>query len=368
MGSDARTACPDASGQGTADDDSDASDYSSVSTIDDLPPIRAYGHTYHGSGTILTPNDESERARLEIQHSLFQLCLDGALTSARLPVPTGRPLSILDIGAGTGAWAIAMAAQHPTASIRGVDVSAALLPTAVPPNVVFEVSDANEPWAAQPLNLDFVHVRNLVGGGVRDFKALYAQAFQHLRPGGQIEVAEVRSRWFDFEDDGPGASQGAESELTMEGAVMPASREFEMGLAEYSQQLGIDFDPIPKVSGWLEDVGFEKVMEKNARSLLPHGDVPRTGSELLISHSGSQPPTPRRPLVTGSTNGQPWTALILTSPSAKSNQPLPHPPAWCAPSASSAGGHWLDVTPDRALRRWTLFSTPPSAVGPRTWL
>ncbi|CRK27371.1 hypothetical protein BN1723_013953, partial [Verticillium longisporum] len=234
-------------------------------------------------GTILTPNDESERGRLEIQHSLFQLCLDGALTSARLPVPTGRPLSILDIGAGTGAWAIAMAAQHPTASIRGVDVSAALLPTAVPPNVVFEVSDANEPWAAQPLNLDFVHVRNLVGGGVRDFKALYAQAFQHLRPGGQIEVAEVRSRWFDFEDDGPGASQEAESELTMEGAVMPASREFEMGVVEYSERLGIDFDPIPKVSGWLEDVGFEKVMEKS--DLVP---IRASGVDERMKRKGAQ--------------------------------------------------------------------------------
>ncbi|KAM0269061.1 hypothetical protein ACHAQH_009826 [Verticillium albo-atrum] len=284
MGSDARMARPDASGQGTADDDSDdVGDYSSVSTIDDLPPIRAYGHTYHGSGTILTPNDESERARLEIQHGLFQLCLDGALTSARLSTPANRALSILDIGAGTGAWAIAMAEQHPTASIRGVDVSAALLPTAVPPNVIFEVSDANEPWGSQPLNLDFVHVRNLVGGGVRDFKALYAQAFQHLRPGGQIEVAEVRSRWFDFEDDGLGLCQEGEGELTMEGAVMPASREFEMCTMEYSERLGIDFDPIPKVSGWLEDVGFEKVIEKS--DLVP---IRASGVDERMKRKGAQ--------------------------------------------------------------------------------
>ncbi|KAM0323637.1 hypothetical protein ACHAQA_008572 [Verticillium albo-atrum] len=284
MGSDAHTARPDASGQGTADDDSDdPSDYSSVSTIDDLPPIRAYGHTYHGSGTILTPNDESERARQEIQHGLFQLCLDGALTSARLPTPADHPLSILDIGAGTGAWAIAMAAQHPTASIRGIDVSAALLPTAVPPNVVFEVCDANEPWAAQPLSLDFVHVRNLVGGGVRDWQALYAEAFRHLRPGGQIEVAEVRSRWFDFEDDRPGQSETGEDEQATEEAVLPATREFEVCTLEYSERLGIDFDPIPKVSGWLEDVGFERVLEKS--DLVP---IRASGVDERMRRKGAQ--------------------------------------------------------------------------------
>ncbi|KAL2754065.1 hypothetical protein ACRALDRAFT_1081261 [Sodiomyces alcalophilus JCM 7366] len=276
------------------DDDND--DFSSVSTDDEPPLIHAYGHTYHGSGRILTPNDESERARLDIQHNLFKACLDGRLTRAHLDAT--RPLSILDVGAGTGLWAVEMAQRHPRARIRAVDLSAALLPTAVPPNVVFEIVDAAEPWAplggekAAGAGLDFVHVRNLVGGGVRDFRALYAQALRRLRPGGQIEVAEVRPRWFHFEEDVGDeedldrplftSRQGTEqegsggTETTTVAAALEqlrlaggegeedscrAFRQLEIYTKYFSEQLGVDMDPIPKVRRWLRDVGFEKIVE-----------------------------------------------------------------------------------------------------------
>ncbi|KAF6839668.1 methyltransferase domain-containing protein [Colletotrichum musicola] len=239
------------------DDDSDAgSDYSSVS-VDELPPIRAYGHTYHGSGRLLMPNDESERARLEIQHQLFKLCLEGRLTATKLP--KDRPLNVLDIGSGTGNWAVEMAQQYPLARIMGVDMSAALLPTSVPPNVVFEVEDATDPWAREQNSLDFVHMRNLVGGGVPDWKPLFEQAFEHLKPGGLIEFSEVRTRYFDLIDssgDEPSAPSAEEEE---DGGRMTACREFEIRLGEMSKIAGVDFDPIPKIPAILSDVGFEKV-------------------------------------------------------------------------------------------------------------
>ncbi|ROT41046.1 hypothetical protein SODALDRAFT_330764 [Sodiomyces alkalinus F11] len=329
------------------DRDDNDNDFSSVSTDDEPPPIHAYGHTYHGSGRILMPNDESERARLDIQHNLFKACLDGHLT--RAPLDPTRPLAILDVGAGSGVWAVEMAQRYPLARIRAVDLSAALLPTAVPPNVVFEIVDAAEPWPpgegegegegdgekeARGANdgegsegegeggesgsgggsgregLDFVHVRNLVGGGVRDFRALYAQALRHLRPGGQIEVAEVRPRWFHFEDsandeedldrplfsfrpekasssgrEGAGSSDAANAATTattanaataaveaelerlrLEGEeaaddAARACREMEIYIKHFSEQLGVDFDPTPKVRRWLRDVGFEKIVE-----------------------------------------------------------------------------------------------------------
>jgi hypothetical protein len=57
--------------------DSDFSDTTSnYSTISEeaLPLIHEYGHTYHGTGQLLTPNDPSEAHRLNIQHELYQLC------------------------------------------------------------------------------------------------------------------------------------------------------------------------------------------------------------------------------------------------------------------------------------------------------
>ncbi|EFQ32537.1 methyltransferase domain-containing protein [Colletotrichum graminicola M1.001] len=237
-------------------DASDAgSDFSSVS-VDELPPIRAYGHTYHGSGRLLMPNDESERARLEIQHQLFKLCLEGSLTATKLP--KDQPLSILDIGTGTGNWAVEMGEQYPLAKIMGIDISAALLPTTVPPNVVFEVEDVTNDWARERGSLDFVHVRNLVGGGVPDWRALFQQTYEHLKPGGQIEFSEVRTRFFDLvgnSSDEPTAPTEEEKDSSM----MTACREFEVRFAEMAAVAGVDFDPIPKIPAILTDVGFEKV-------------------------------------------------------------------------------------------------------------
>lgn len=51
------------------------------------------------------PNDEQELDRLDIHHHIALLHLDGELFSA----PIGKnPQSILDIGTGTGIWAIDM--------------------------------------------------------------------------------------------------------------------------------------------------------------------------------------------------------------------------------------------------------------------
>lgn len=256
------------------------SDYSSVS-VDELPPIRAYGHTYHGSGVLLMPNDESERARLEIQHQLFKLCLEGGLTATKLP--RDQPLNILDVGAGTGSWAVEMARQHPRAKIMGVDMSAALLPTSVPPNVVFEVEDATEPWHREKDSLDFVHMRNLVGGGVPDWRSLFRQAYLHLKPGGAVEFSEARTRYFDLVDGGvdepkgksssssspasssssslsmTAAAEGEEEDEEERGGRMTASREFEVRLTQMAERAGVDFDPIPKIPAILAEVGFEKV-------------------------------------------------------------------------------------------------------------
>ena len=51
------------------------------------------------------PNDEKEMDRLDIMHKMTEVALGGKLNLAPI---MSKPRRILDIGTGTGIWAIAM--------------------------------------------------------------------------------------------------------------------------------------------------------------------------------------------------------------------------------------------------------------------
>ena len=103
---------------------------------------------------------------------------------SRIPHDVRR---ILDIGSGTGEWAIAVGERFPAAEVVAIDITGCQ-PTAVPPNVFFEVDDALHEWTyTEPF--DFIHIRGLTGA-FSDWGALYSLVNTHLRPGGSLEVAD----------------------------------------------------------------------------------------------------------------------------------------------------------------------------------
>jgi ubiquinone/menaquinone biosynthesis C-methylase UbiE len=59
----------------------------------------------------------------------------------------------------------------------------------VPPNVKFELDDANQPWTWEDNTFDYVHMRCLFGSIV-DWSALYKEAFRCCKPGGYFEDYE----------------------------------------------------------------------------------------------------------------------------------------------------------------------------------
>jgi len=65
------------------------------------------GRRYHAfrAGQYAIPNDEVEQDRLDMMHHVYSLSLGGKLHLA----PLKEPKKILDIGTGTGIWAIDMA-------------------------------------------------------------------------------------------------------------------------------------------------------------------------------------------------------------------------------------------------------------------
>ena len=100
----------------------------------------------------------------------------------------GEPSKILDVGTGTGIWAIDMADTYPLAEVVGTDISP-IQPTWVPPNCFFRVEDAQLEWTYPADNFDFVHIRALLGC-IDDWPRLYRQVHTALKPGGWFEHYE----------------------------------------------------------------------------------------------------------------------------------------------------------------------------------
>ncbi|KAI5846699.1 S-adenosyl-L-methionine-dependent methyltransferase [Tricharina praecox] len=143
-------------------------------------------HTYFGADKNPLPTDETEQDRLDVHHEVFLILLDRKLHRA----PIGKsPNRILDVGTGTGIWAIDMADKYPSAEVIGVDLSP-IQPGWVPPNCRFELDDAELDWTFRPDYFDFIHIRNL-SQAVTKWEKVLSEAYRCTIPGGYIELAEL---------------------------------------------------------------------------------------------------------------------------------------------------------------------------------
>ncbi|ORY60583.1 S-adenosyl-L-methionine-dependent methyltransferase [Pseudomassariella vexata] len=145
------------------------------------------GRRYHKfrEGRYNFPNDDSEQEREDMKHKMLTM-----LCQQLHFAPIGdSPHEILDIGTGTGAWAIEMGDEFPSANILGIDLSP-IQPDWVPPNVRFMVDDVESPWLHPRNHFDYIHSRHTVMA-IRDWEALLRRSYEHLKPGGWVELQEI---------------------------------------------------------------------------------------------------------------------------------------------------------------------------------
>ncbi|TDZ31930.1 Secondary metabolism regulator LAE1 [Colletotrichum spinosum] len=204
------------------DDDSSASRTSlASSTTSVASSILEYrqenGRTYHKykDGKYILPNDDREK-----------------IASVR---------RVLDVGTGSGIWAIDFGEEHPNVEVIGIDLSA-MQPAFVPPNVQFQIDGAEEPWTfSDPF--DYIHSR-LMTGSISNWEKCVQKCYDNLAPGGYLELNET--------DIAPECDDGT---LKEDSAPVRSVRLW----YEAMEALGTPFETFSRMKDVLIKIGFDNV-------------------------------------------------------------------------------------------------------------
>ncbi|KAH6987130.1 S-adenosyl-L-methionine-dependent methyltransferase [Ilyonectria destructans] len=143
-------------------------------------------HSEQGNAQYWVTNDDQSNEALDINHHVITLLFGGKLHKA--PLNKDNIHKAVDIGTGTGIWAMDFADEYPNAKVVGTDISP-IQPSWVPANLEFQIDDCTQEWTFEEESLNYVHIRFLVGSVV-DWPALFKQAYRCLKPGGYIESYE----------------------------------------------------------------------------------------------------------------------------------------------------------------------------------
>ncbi|KAI3558369.1 TAM domain methyltransferase [Colletotrichum abscissum] len=214
-----------------------------TSSVVDYP--EEYGRTYYAfrAGSYNFPNDEREMDRLDLTHTMIVKTIGNKFFLA--PIKAEVTHRILDIGTGTGIWAIEIADLFPNAEIFGNDLSP-IQPAWVPPNVRFEIDDVESAWVVDE-KYDFIFTRYMAAS-IADWPKLVHRVYENLAPNGWAEFQDMSVLYAC--DDGT---------LTEKHAIMKWDRLF----IEACKMLGREDSPGPKLEGWVREAPFKNVVHQH---------------------------------------------------------------------------------------------------------
>jgi len=157
------------------------------------------GRTYHAysDGKYYQPNDEKEQFRMDVLYHSIMRMFDGKSFFA----PVKNPQRIVDMGTGTGIWALDVGDQYPSAHVVGIDLSP-IQPRWVSPNVEFRIDDIDLPWVFEK-PIDLIHSCICSGIAIRDWPRYLSESYRCLRPGGWVEAQEFYSEAKSDDDSFP---------------------------------------------------------------------------------------------------------------------------------------------------------------------
>ncbi|CAJ0543231.1 Ff.00g004750.m01.CDS01 [Fusarium sp. VM40] len=241
----------DVDAESVADDDSAIGEIDEESSTDSLTAtIYKYreenGRTYHAhkDGAYVGPNDDIEQDRLDFQHALCLLTLDNQLFLAPIFREGGISVNrVLDVGTGTGCWAIDFADDHPETVVIGVDLSP-IQPSMIPPNAQFQIDDLEDDWTfSEPF--DFIYTRFMTVS-FANWPRFFDQSFTNLNPGGWIEVLDILP---------PTSDDGTMSPDT-------ALYKWSNLLLESTEKIGRPFGGTANLKSQMEAAGFKNISQR----------------------------------------------------------------------------------------------------------
>ncbi|RDW80243.1 S-adenosyl-L-methionine-dependent methyltransferase-21 [Coleophoma cylindrospora] len=258
--------------------------------------VSEYGRTYaaYGNEEYGLPIDEAELDRIDMSHAKYKMLLEKKLCLAPI---SDHPQRILDLGTGTGMairsfvlsdingaaqvsgpwiWLRSIHRQRCVSKmpdperrsglqeqVYGVDI-APTQPQWVLPNCRFEIDDIEMLWTWRKESFDLIYARDLLLS-IRDWPKLVHQCYEHVKPGGYVELHCVYPKLFCDDESTP-----------YDSGLM----EFSRTALKASAAMGTPLAACVEYKSYLEAAGFENVVE--TRFKLPSAPWPRDPRLKLI--------------------------------------------------------------------------------------
>ncbi|KAG8988856.1 hypothetical protein FRB94_002180 [Tulasnella sp. JGI-2019a] len=150
------------------------------------------------------PVDNEDRERLNLTHENHRFKAGGLYRRPDdvrriLAVRSNYTPTVLDIGTGSGAWAVDMTREFPHAQVLGIDLASPILTTIPPPNCRFESHDINHGLDQFGISFDLIHIR-ACDQGIASQSDLVTAVANVLRPGGLFLSLVAPLATFDEKD------------------------------------------------------------------------------------------------------------------------------------------------------------------------